>query len=304
MITHISFDGAEAVKASNGRLEMILIPGFGSQVISLVDTQTGQELLVKPETFRELQEMPYLKGIPVLFPPNRVAGGTFTFEGVTHQFPINEAGGNHMHGFVYDKSWNLITEKEQENLVILETEIKLDSPAIYKDASIRMTYELDGPVLRQKATVKNNGNEAFPWGIGYHTTFLFDESVSTFSLTAEKQWTLTEQALPTGELTPVVPFKEASLQGKQLDDAFLASKTGNKAAIYNKKTGQNLVYRTDSSFTQWVIYNGSGEEGFVCPEPYTSITNAFNLRMPAELTGLQILQPGEEKIVRTEIEVG
>ncbi|WP_046175651.1 aldose 1-epimerase [Domibacillus indicus] len=303
MIKRVLFDGKEAIRASNGELEILLIPGFGSNVISLMDLKTGQELLVRPDSFAALKESPILHGIPVLFPPNRIEGGAFTFNGETHQFPINEIGKHHIHGFVYNQPWEVVSQKEENGIVAIETAIQLQEPAIYKDASIHLTYELEGTVLRQKAVVKNNGSHAFPWGLGYHTAFQFDEKVSHFSLTAESQWTLSEEAIPTGEQVPVEPVKQKNLQGTPLDDAFAAAGQGNEAVLHNQETGCTVAYRTDSAFKHWVVYNGSGREGFLCPEPYTAITNAFNLDLPDEVTGLRILQPGEEDTVKAHIEV-
>lgn len=40
-------------------------------------------------------------------------------------------------------------------------------------AVVRMTYTVKGNTLFKHATVMNKGKEAFPWGIGYHTTFVF-----------------------------------------------------------------------------------------------------------------------------------
>ncbi|OES46558.1 aldose 1-epimerase [Domibacillus iocasae] len=303
MIEHVLFDGIEAIQASNDHLQLLLIPSFGSNVISLVDLKTGQELLVKPASFAALKESPILHGIPVLFPPNRIEGGTFTFNNVTHEFPINEIGKHHIHGFVYDQPWDVTAQKEENGLITIETAIGLYEPEIYKDASIHLTYELDGAVLRQRAIVKNNGSEPFPWGIGYHTAFQFDETVSTFSLTKKSQWTLSEEAIPTGEQVPGEPLRHKNLQGVPLDDAFAAVEQENEAIIHNKEAGRTVTYRTDSSFKHWVVYNGNGREGFLCPEPYTCITNAFNMNIPPDVTGLRVLQPGEEDIVTTQIEI-
>lgn len=301
MIQHIQFDGVEAIQASNGALEMTIIPSFGSNVISLVDVKTGQELLVKPESFSALQESPILHGIPVLFPPNRIEGGTFSFEGETHEFPINEIGKHHIHGFVYDKPWRIIMEKEESGIITIETAIQLEEPAIYQHAVIHLTYELEGQVLRQKAVVKNEGSKPFPWGIGYHTALLFDERNAAFSLTKTNQWTLTDEAIPTGKLEETDPFEQVNLQNVPLDDAFAAAASENKAVVEGEDI--RLVYRTDSAFKHWVVYNGNGREGFLCPEPYTCITNAFNLDLPADVTGLRVLQPGEEDSVTAQLEI-
>lgn len=303
MIQHVLFDGIEAIQASNDHLQLLLIPSFGSNVISLVDLKTGQELLVKPDSFAALKESPILHGIPVLFPPNRIEGGTFTFNNVIHEFPINEIGKHHIHGFVYDQPWDVTAQKEEDGIITIETAIGLHEPEIYKDALIHLTYELSGQVLRQKAIVKNNGSESFPWGIGYHTVFRFDEAVSTFSLTNKSQWTLSEEAIPTGEQVPGEPFHNKNIQGVPLDDAFAAVEQGNEAVLTNNETGQIIKYQTDSSFKHWVVYNGNGHEGFLCPEPYTCITNAFNMDLPHETTGLRVLQPGEEDRVIAQIEI-
>ncbi|WP_309088744.1 aldose 1-epimerase [Domibacillus sp.] len=303
MIKHVLFDGKEAIQASNDYLQLLMIPSFGSNVISLIDKKTGKELLVKPDSFAALTENPMLNGIPVLFPPNRIENGTFIFNGTTHHFPINEIDKHHIHGFVYDQPWQVTNEKEEQDVVAIQTMIQLDQPAIYKGASIQLTYELDGAILRQTATVKNSGDKPFPWGIGYHTSFLFDEKHSSFSLTKKSQWLLTDEAIPTGEQVPGEPMKEISLQAMPLDDAYAAFSEGNEAVMHNRETGCTVTYRTDSSFKHWVIYNGNGKEGFVCPEPYTCITNAFNMNLSPEETGLRILMPGEEDTVRTEIEV-
>lgn len=303
MIKQVLFDGQEAIQASNGQLEILLIPSFGSNVISLIDLEMDKELLVKPDSFKALTENPILHGIPVLFPPNRIKGGTFIFNGVTHRFPLNEIGKHHIHGFVYDQPWTVTAKFERNNIITIQTEIQLSKPEIYKNTSIQLTFELEGAILRQTAIVKNNGNEAFPWGIGYHTALLFDENKSVFSLTKNSQWRLDDEAIPTGEQVPGEPMEKKNLEGVTLDDAFVAVEQGNEAVLLNKESGCTIIYRTDSEFKHWVVYNGSGREGFICPEPYTCITDAFNMDQPAEVTGLRVLEPGEEDSVTTEIEV-
>jgi len=303
MIKHVLFDGKEAIQASNEHLQLLMIPSFGSNVISLIDVKRGKELLVKPESFAALTENPMLNGIPVLFPPNRIENGTFTFDGEKHEFPINEIGKHHIHGFVYDQPWHVTGEIEENGITAVQTAIELEKPDLYKGAVIVLTYELDGPVLRQRATVKNSGKKSFPWGIGYHTSFLFDEKNASFSLTKKSQWVLNEEAIPTGEQVPGEPMKEISLQAMPLDDAFAAFDKGNEAVLHNRETGAAITYRTDSSFKHWVVYNGNGKEGFLCPEPYTCITNAFNMSLSPEETGLRVLHPGEQDTVVTEIEL-
>lgn len=122
-----------------------------------------------------------------------------------------------------------MTTKKTDEGVIVETEIDLSElPHVQNQfphhAVVRMTYTIKGNTLFKHATVMNKGKEAFPWGIGYHTTFVFPAESSLFSLTADQQWELDERLLPTGKLMDV-PNKEALHEGmdlrhKQLDDVF------------------------------------------------------------------------------------
>src|SRR5690606_31023064 len=75
------------------------------------------------------------------------------------------------------------------------------------------------------------------------------------------------------------------------------------AAAPGQATHIEIRYEADPNFRHWVVYNADGRSGFICPEPYTWITNAPNLAFPASLTGFQELGPGETKVFATSITV-
>lgn len=55
---------------------------------------------------------PYLYGMPILYPANRISGGSFRFEGRIYKFPINEPGTNcHLHGILHEMEFK-ITEND------------------------------------------------------------------------------------------------------------------------------------------------------------------------------------------------
>lgn len=308
-----TFLGQPATKAGNEEMEMILVHGWGSNLLSLRYKPLQAELLRVPRTKEEYLQQPILYGTPILFPPNRIGGGTFTWEGRTYRFPINEPErGNHIHGFVYNQPWKLVQATAEKERVILETEwdssphpeVLSYFPHFF---SIRMIYTLEGTTLHQSAVICNNGQEAFPWGLGYHTAFRFPISPEgllsqcLFSLTAKSQWKLGERLLPTGEAWEPPTLSRlregSSLEEWQMDDLFRSSvhEVGrNEAMIFDQHAGLKVIYQCDSSFKHWCVYNGNGEQGFVCPEPYTWMTDAPNVDLPAAVTGLQALNPGEQ----------
>ncbi|CAA7600803.1 Aldose 1-/Glucose-6-phosphate 1-epimerase [Acididesulfobacillus acetoxydans] len=319
-VEEVLYFGEEAIKAGNKHLEIILVPAWGSNLISLVYKPTREKILRSPNSAEEFRANQILYGVPVLFPPNRIGGGTFTFRGRVYRLDVNEEDkNNHIHGFLHGERWRLVRAESGEHGPVVETRIDVDStshPAIYRqfphDFSVEMSYRLNGMAVCQEATIVNHGREPFPWGFGYHTSFSFPENTSRFALTAEKRWKLNERLLPTGELEDIeyknLLSQGMSLDGFPLDDAFLASVsadgTSEASIVLQDGTGGDglrIRYRGDKNFKHWVVYNADGKRGFICPEPYTWVTNAPNLTLSASLTGIQVLSPGERVTVKTEM---
>jgi aldose 1-epimerase len=147
-------------------------------------------------------------------------------------------------------------------------------------------------------------------GTCYHTTFLFPEDTCRFSLTTNRRWKLNELLLPTGELEgleyPNQLTRGVNPKGWGLDDVFLSSVlTGgrNNVMITDMKNNLSVIYEADEHFLHWVVYNADGLQGFVCPEPYTWVTNAPNFQVPASLSGFQSLLAGKETTVKSQINV-
>ena len=94
MLRCIDWHGLQAVEFGKGDYEALLIPGFGANLVRLANVRLGVEILRTPaadeiETFKG---RPHVFGLPVLFPPNRIADGTFTFGGRTYHLPSRRRG--------------------------------------------------------------------------------------------------------------------------------------------------------------------------------------------------------------------
>ncbi|BBI35841.1 aldose 1-epimerase [Cohnella abietis] len=312
--------GEAAIRVQNEELEFTLVPAWGSNLLSLRVLGKDLELLRFPESQELYKADPFMYGMPILFPPNRIADGNFEFNGKKYSFNINDpAEHNHTHGLLFDAPWKLLRAEDEGNRIVVKTFIHSDEheeimAQFPHPFTVHMEYILEKSTLTIEATIRNRDTIPFPWGLGYHTTFNYPFSASgdlalcQFALNADKQWVLDERFLPTGELVDI-PYLEQLRQGKSLvghalDDAFQTAKTGvNEAVLTDLNSSIRVVYSADEQFKHWVIYNHDSKQGYLCPEPYTWITNAPNLQLPEELTGFRVLQPGEQVKTTTRIRI-
>ena len=65
------------LKSNNYRAKINL--SRGANCISLKNTEYNGDILREPDY--DNLDNPYLYGMPILFPPNRISGGKFEFEG-------------------------------------------------------------------------------------------------------------------------------------------------------------------------------------------------------------------------------
>lgn len=87
------------------------------------------------------------------------------------------------------------------------------------------------------------------------------------------------------------------MSGWVLDDLYQSTVYAggeNEAVMIDQDIGLKVSCKCDRIFTHWCLYNSDGKQGFLCPEPYTWMTNATHVGLPAEMTGLQVLSPGDE----------
>ncbi|MBU5445573.1 aldose 1-epimerase [Paenibacillus sp. MSJ-34] len=319
----IAWFGHDGILAQTDELEMVIVPGLGSQVTALRSKRFGLPLLREPASLRQYADSPVLFGIPILFPPNRIADGTFTYGGRTYRFDINEPEKhNFIHGFVHERPWDVADMRVEGEAVIVST---LFDAARFPDVMrqfphpflIRMTFRLEGARLTMDANIENAGTEEFPWGLGYHTTFRYpfrpEGSLERCKVQVSigERWELDERLLPTGRLASCVlgesVRKSMFMDGVDLDDVFLAAPSAedgkNRAVLTDLYAGVEVEYECDGHWKQWVLHNRTEGERYLCPEPYTWVTNAPNVPLPPDMTGLQTLKPGETKRLRTVITV-
>ena len=89
MIRSCEWHGTQAVEFTKRDYTALLVPSVGANLVRLAHTRLGVEVLRTPSE-REHDEFlrrPHVYGVPILFPPNRIADGRFRFDGREYRFP-------------------------------------------------------------------------------------------------------------------------------------------------------------------------------------------------------------------------
>lgn len=310
-----SFHDEQAIWLQWGSYEAAVLPNVGANLISFRDKVNNYTFLREPaaDEMEQFRANPGVHGIPVLFPPNRYEDGTFTWNGRTYTFPVNEEKtGNHLHGFFHTAVWAVddFGANKTESYVSLRISIDEKHP-IYEywphKFTIRLRYSLSERGLLQHVLVLNEGSYAMPCLLGFHTTInapfapVSSADDYRFTMTTGQRWELNERMLPTGRFQPLVADEEAmkttgiSPFWESMDNHYTTEPQNgrNKMELTDSREGVTLVYDIGTSYKHWMIWNNNATPGFFCPEPQINLVNAPNVDLPSEQIGLFTLEPGE-----------
>ncbi|MGI6566820.1 MAG: aldose 1-epimerase [Firmicutes bacterium] len=316
------FHGIDALilKDTESGWEGTLVPELGSNLITLRSAQAGIDVLTAPGSQEEFKAKTTGWGFPILMPPNRIDQGRFTFNGREYVFEINERGKYHIHGLVHDLPWR-VAAVSTEGAASVTTALRSDDHPRVKRSyphsfELRMTFSLRGARMDITVEAENFGGDPMPFGIGFHPYFNVPLSPTsskeqcTVQVPAKKFWEL-DDLIPTGRRLPVTGDRDLrqtkALSEVMLDDVFTdLDFTDGESVAEMKDSGAGITvrYGAGEEFKHWVVYTGQTLEApFVCLEPYTWVTNAPNLSLPAEDTGLIVLQEGETFTGRMWLEI-
>ena len=285
----------------------------GGTCFCLRHTPTGADLLRSPRDEAHLSENVYLFGNPLLFPPNRIVGATFDFDGRTYTLPLNEpATGCHIHGALYDKCFAV--EEQTENSVRMtyraESGEYIGFPHTF---TFTRSYALDEHGLWEEDEITNRSDTQMPFLLAYHTTFNLaflkdaDPKDICVRLSLGREEMRTEKFIPTGVFrTPGARETEFASgtyvpHGTHLS-AFYEVGGNGTAVITDTVRGKSIVYEAAPDFSYRMLFATKDGGFFVC-EPQTAAIDCFHLDGSPKDYGLIVLSPGETKKLWTRISV-
>ena len=120
----------------------------------------------------------------------------------------------------------------------------------------------------------------------------------------EQRILLDDRMLPTGKVRALdeAEQKLRSDEGqsplyKDLDDHFTAEPILVDGKLFHgailTSADRRILYEVDPSYRHWMLFNAHSAGNLICIEPQNWRINAPNLPLPNEVSGLDILAPGE-----------
>jgi aldose 1-epimerase len=140
---------------------------FGSQRAVVVEVGGGLRTYDEVLLGYDLGDMCTSGRGQVLAPwPNRLADGTYEWEGASRQLPLNDLGsGSAIHGLVRWASWQAA---ERDAARIAMEYMLHPQPGYPFTLRLRVEYRLGAEGLTVRTTAENAGDRACPFGAGHH----------------------------------------------------------------------------------------------------------------------------------------
>lgn len=286
----------------------------GANCISLRNSRYNANILREPDYSKPLDN-PYLYGMPILFPVNRISGGKFVFEDREYVFPINEpATGCHIHGFVHEQEFQLVSGGEDYVTCSYRPTSKEQYFGGLHEFEIIISYHLTDKGMEQRTEIKNLSSQNMPVMIGFHTTFqipfMEKQSVDDLQILADVSGLIERDMktyLPTGKIVQADDVTEKLQRGQfppceQMISRHYKSGGDGRMCIQDTKNNLSVCYENSTNMGFRLLYNGNADE-FICMEPQNCLVNCMNQEFDKGYAEVEYLKPYESETYISKISI-
>ncbi len=302
----ISVDGFEVVRLTDSahHAEVSIAPAIGN--IAYEFKIGGNDALYWPyASLADFKAKPGLSGIPFLAPwANRLDHDGFWANGKQYILKPDlgnirrDAFGQPIHGLIsFSNEWRVVNlhndAKGAEVTSRLEFWKDPNLMAQFPFAhTIDMTYRLADGILEVRTAIENRSADPMPLCIGFHPYYRISDAPRDqwrVHIPAREHYELSSKLIPTGATTPNTLPDPVPLAGRQLDDVF--GSVDHDDQFWVQGARQKISIRYGAKFPVAVVYAPAGKD-FICFEPMTAVTDAFNLAHSGAYSALQSIPPG------------
>jgi aldose 1-epimerase len=293
------------------KVEVSVIPSFGNNAYEM--KVNGKNLFWTPTTDpAEMKAKPRHLGNPFLAPwANRLDHEGYYANG--KHFVLNPELKNYgrdqhkqpIHGLVLYAPWEVVEASATNGGARLVSRLEFwkrpDWMAQFPFAhTLEVTHRLVDGILEVETAIRNHSFEAMPVSVAYHPYFrLYDAPRDEWQvrLAAREQVVLNDKLTPTGDRKPVDLTQAATLKDRMFDDVYTGLIRGESGRSEFSVQGrqEKISVLFGPKYTVAVVYAPKGtNRDFICFEPMSGPTNAFNLAHAGKYNDLQTIAPGAE----------
>ncbi|MDE1991105.1 MAG: hypothetical protein KGI75_01315 [Rhizobiaceae bacterium] len=225
---------------------------------------------------------------------NRIADGTFLFEGERISFPVNQpAQGNAIHGLARERPWEIV-EQGPESLTTIDR-CRDDGSGYTYD--LTQTIRLDHQGASFELSVVNCGPAPRPFGLGYHPWFVRSPA-ARLAFHAETKFRHDSRGLPEAPRGIGEGCDFAGPAGQPVPSSLHAHYAGwapRNAELLLPTSGLAILMSAGGALTNLQIYAPEGRET-ICIEPVSHIPDIHNRPELARYGDITVLKPGERLV--------
>ncbi len=301
-----SADGFEVIRLSDAahNMEVAVVPSIGN--IAFEMKVSGHNALWWPHrSLAEFKAKPTFAGIPFLAPwANRLDQDAFYAN--DRKYDLNPALGNFrrdsqglpIHGLLsYTPHWQVTSLAADDREAAVTSRLEFwkhpDLMAQFPFAhTLDMTHRLSEGVLEVQLAIGNLSEAQMPVSIGFHPYYQITDAPRDqwkVHLAAHDHYELSTKLIPTGATKPVEFPDPVSLSAHYLDDVFGGVDHADEFWVAGDR--QRITIRYGKKYPVAVVFAPPGKD-FICFEPMSGITDAFNLAHAGLYTELQTIPPG------------
>ena len=302
-------DGVEVVRLADAahKTDVVIVPSVGNNAVEM--NVNGKNIFWFAQSLSEFKSKPAFSGNPFMGPwANRLDHDGFYANGKHYRLDTElknyrtDQYKHPIHGLLaYAPEWKVVRAEATADAAEVTSRLEFfrypDYMAQFPFAhTIDMTYRLRDGILEVRTTIENQAAEPMPVSVGFHPYFrLYDAPRDQWKvrMPAREMVVLSAELLPTGETKPMPYQDPQTLAGIQLDDVMTGLVRGESGRAEFSVEGhkERIAVLFGPKYPVAVVYAPPGRE-FICFEPMTGPTNAFNLHHAGKYKELQTIAPG------------
>jgi aldose 1-epimerase len=301
-------DGIEVVHLTDARhkTQVSIVPSVGNNAFEM--EVNGTNLFWTPhQSVAEFKAKPVFSGVPFLAPwANRLDGDAFWANG--QKYLLNpdlnnlhrDGNGLPIHGLLrFTDLWKVAAVEATESGACVTSRLEFwrhpELMAQFPFAhEIEMTHRLQDGGLEVHVGIANHAVAAMPLSVAFHPYLTLTDAPRdewSVHIPVRERVVVDERLIPTGAREPADLSGLTPLKNRSFDTVFSGVDASDVFEVRGRK--QRIALRFGPKYPVAVVYAPPGQQ-FICFEPMSGVTNAFNLAQRGLYPQLQTVPPGGE----------